>query len=166
MTKPMRAHDQDEQMDLEEAFGPVISSYSDAQAVDDGVLVAISKRDRVTRNLWGWTVDRVPDGAKPPNRWPVPMLDWFGAKDNATKARALWVGLIEQDRKRATEVYEQNIGGGIHTVEVFTNPPDTTGTIESIGGPNDAAALRQAHVSIWLMPNELGGITAMFPEDY
>jgi hypothetical protein len=62
-------------------FGPddVISTYTDRQAIEDGILVAINERDRVTRTVWEYLVTKQPGGSQPPSNWPVAMMGWFRA---------------------------------------------------------------------------------------
>ena len=160
----------------------VISTYTDAQACDDGVLIALNAKDRVTRSVWEWLVEKGPVTAQPPSRWPVDMMGWFGAtsikkaeaakliakhgKDSQSvlerivvdrKAAALSRGLISANRSLATHVYEHNVGGGIYKVHALEN----NGQIESL---TDISSL--VNTTLWLLPNENGGISLMFPEDY
>ncbi len=110
----------------------IISTYTDAQAVDDGVLVAVAAKDRVTRTVWEYLCSRVPlDNVAP---------DGIDAKrhDYALFTSGRMVG---NNALEARRVYEQNIGGGIFT-------------------------LIEHGRKFWIMPNELGGLTLMFPEDY
>src|SRR6266481_1477000 len=123
----------------------VIATYTDAQACDDGVLIAINAKDRVTRSVWEWLVEHAPKTSQPPSCWPVDMMGWFGAtsikKAEAAKlivkhskdaqkvfdriiadrkAAALCRGLIGRDRTQAERVYRDNIDGGIlkaHAIE-------------------------------------------------
>ena len=58
----------------------------------------------------------------------------------------------------------ENIGGGIFTGYIVSDPE--TGTITAFEvdkAPREDDPHRRR---IWIMPNELGGLTAMFPEDY
>jgi hypothetical protein len=145
----------------------VISSYSDSEAVEDGTLVAINPKDRVTRTVWEHLVQHAPKGSKPPDRWPVDMMTWFRAeaikredalkliaefgKEEAQKkfermiadrkVLALSKGIVSTHTREANRVYEENVDGGIYKWTMF-----------------DKVA--------WLLPNENGGITLMFPEDY
>jgi hypothetical protein len=168
----------------ESLFTPedVISTYTDAQACDDGVLIALNAKDRVTRTVWEWLTEKAPKTRQPPNRWPVDMMGWFGAtsikKDEAQKliakhgkdaqkvldriiadrkAAALSRGLISANRQQATRVYNENIDGGIFKAQVLEN----NGQIESL---TDISSL--INTTLWLVPNENDGITLMFPEDY
>ena len=118
-----------------------ISTYGDAQAVDDGALVAVSERDRVTCNAFGWMQDNIGNSDTPPNRWPVNLFPWCRAKDAGARAVAAAQGLIGEEANTARRIYEGNIGGGIHTWE-------------------------HSGKTFWLIPNEVGGVTLMVPEDY
>lgn len=52
----------------------VISTYSDAQAVDDGVLVAVNAKDRVSRAAFEFLAAKTPMISRPPNKWPVDLM--------------------------------------------------------------------------------------------
>ncbi len=170
--------------ELKEMFGEPISVYTDANACEDGVLVSISQKDRVTRNVWEWLAENTPMTSRPPNNWPVEMMGWFRAgsitqKDamkmiakygldaqskyekqiRDKKAAALSIGLIGRDAKMAKRVYDENIGGGIH--KVFAHVEN--GTITEITEKESAGT---GDVTLWMLPNENGGTTLMFPEDY
>jgi len=163
----------------------VISTYTDGQACEDGILVALNAKDRVSRALWEYLVEHAPKGPKPPACWPVDLMGWFQAekiskvealkliaehgKDEAQKkferiiadrkALAMASALIRTHTKQATRVYEENIGGGIY--KLFASV-DAQGTIQSLG----ALDTDSKTVTLWLLPNENGGITLLFPEDY
>jgi hypothetical protein len=117
----------------------VISTYTDAQAVEDGFLVAVGNGNRVTAAAWAWLEEVAQEygGGSPPANWPVSLLLWFGGN----VALALAVGLIEVNAAAARRIYEENIGGGIWNGEYLGK-------------------------TVWLIPNELDGLTLMFPEDY
>ena len=163
----------------------VISTYTDGQACEDGVLVAVNAKDRVSRALWEYLVEKAPKGNQPPNRWPIDLLTWFRAeaikredalkliaelgKEEATKkfarmiadrkALALAKGIISTHAKQATRVYEENIGGGIYKLFAVESPDGRQITdLTADQGENKTV--------LWLLPNENGGITLMFPEDY
>lgn len=115
----------------------VVSRYTDSQAVDDGILVALKDGHRVTSNVWEWMASVADGREKPPDRWPVSLLLWFSGH----QLLAMAVGLIEVNAANARRIYENNIDGGIWT-------EDHEGR------------------TLWLIPNECGGLTLMFPEDY
>lgn len=110
----------------------VISTYTDGQACEDGFLVAIAAKDRVSRTVWEYLCSRVP-------------LDNVRPEDIDAKRHdyALFTSgrMVSHNALEARRVYEQNIGGGIFTL------------------------IEQGR-KFWIMPNELGGLTLMFPEDY
>lgn len=167
----------------------VISTYTDVQACDDGVLIAINAKDRVTRSVWEWLVEKAPKTSQPPNCWPVDMMGWFGAtsikkaeaqkliakhgKDAQKlfeqivadrKAAALCRGLIGRDRQQAERVFRENTDGGIfkhHAAEISGQIANLTPATQSV----QATAVTNGK-TLWLMPNENDGITLMFPEDY
>ena len=75
----------------------VISTYTDKEAREDGSLVAVNTRDRVTRAVWEWLVEKQPKTARPPNCWPVAMMTWFQAakiqqRRNAEADNQTWQG--------------------------------------------------------------------------
>ncbi len=110
----------------------VISTYTDGQAVEDGLLVAVAAKDRVTRAVWEYLCSRVPlDNVS---------SDQIDAKrhDHALFTSGRMIG---QNALEARRVYDQNIDGGIFVL------------------------IEQGR-KFWIMPNELGGLTLMFPEDY
>jgi hypothetical protein len=164
----------------------VISQYTDSDACEDGTIVAITAKDRTTRNVWDILQRRAPAGSRPPNCWPVDLMGWFTAakiskieaakmiaKEGAERGQALYEeliagrkalalarGLIGQHAAAANRTYEQNIDGGIYKVYAVT------------GGNGELASLEKelpaglSYDIFWLVPNENGGITLMLPEDY
>lgn len=145
---------------------PIISRYTDADAREDGVLVAINKKDRLTRTVFEFLAAHTPLGSKPPNRWPVDLRGWFGAigteAERDTKAVALAAGLIGSHERTARRIYRENIGGGIWTGWAAVKDGVLVAFQEA-----DATGLNPAEtVKLWLLPNELGGLTLMFPDDY
>jgi hypothetical protein len=143
---------------------PVISSYTSEQVIEDGVLVAVTKKDLVTRAVWDWLVEKTPMTAQPPSCWPVEMMSWFRAgevtkknpqdeqKVRDNKARALASGLIGSESKTAIRVYE---AGDIYKIHVEESATTIRGVVKTESGRE-----------LWLMPNEVGGVTLMFPSDY
>jgi hypothetical protein len=150
----------------------VVSVYTDAQAVDDGVLVAINPRDRVTRAVWDYLTRTTPMTAKPPNRWPVDLMTWFRAPagdSRDSRALALAKGLIGTYQRQARKVYDENIGGGIFCLYALTKLDQLAELSET--EPNDEAhAVNNFEGNetskLWLIPNENGGVTLLFPDDY
>lgn len=153
----------------------VIHRYTDAQAVDDGFLVRLNRRDRVTRAVWDFLVEHQPGGPKPPDCWPVDLMAWFGAKKPAfaedpvavrmyhdIRAKALASGLIGAHGQAARRVYEQNIGGGIWRAQALVEGGVIQGLHVRGGGKGHSG---EAFTTLWLMPNDQGGLTLLFPED-
>ena len=136
-------------------FGPVIYSYTDEQAREDGVLVAVSRKDRVTQAFWAWLTEEVQTWDSPPVRWPIELFGFCRAKTADDKALATVAGLLDTFRREATRIYEQNIGGGIW--ERYYEPQARM-LLDKKPGLD--------HKTLWLIPNELGGVTLLFPEDY
>jgi hypothetical protein len=183
---------------LEDFFGQPISTYSDAEAIEDGILVPINRKDRATRPLFTFLAEHAPLGSKPPDCWPVEMMGWFRAeamkreealkliaelgKEAAQakfveiirdrKALAMLKGLIGREERTAVRVYENNEGGGIHAIHVATAEDGTIAGISPIEIPRDDKnnlgwkPEGNPTTTVWLIPNENGGITAMFPSDY
>jgi hypothetical protein len=159
----------------------VIFTYSDKQAVEDGVLVEVNRHDRVTRKVWDWLVEKQPQGELPPSGWPVDEVSWkqamrvpgptvadiMGADYDGLlrdrKALELARGFINAYQAQAREVYEKNLGGGI-----FQRHAVLLGQQIAYLGKEEFSAKVQAQCGrrLWLLPNEKGGVTLMFPEDY
>ena len=112
----------------------VVSRYTDEQAVDDGVLVSLSLKDRVTRAVWEFFCSIAPVDEKTQSEYIV-----NAARDSFARTES--AHYLNLHGARAREVYEKNIGGGIFKLD-YSN-----------------------HI-MWIIPNELGGLTLMFPEDY
>src|SRR5258708_7375043 len=170
-------------------FGPddIISTYPDSQAIEDGILVAINPRDRVTRSVWEWLVEKQPKGSSPPGSWPggmmggvraaaitkresLAMIAKHGKEEGQRKyelmvrdrkAHALSIGLIDQNRDRAKRTYDENTDGGIFNLIVRIEAGTIWGIIPATEISEGSGA-----VALWLLPNENGGITLLFPSDY
>ena len=136
---------------------PVISTYTDQDAVEDGVLVKLDDKHRVTRTVYDFLSTRIP--ASPPLRWPLsPGLEaMYPYKDQDFKLAALLAGLFSRYGARAKQIYENNEAGGIWFAALDA-------TNDTILGLRPGA--EKGPFKLWLMPNELGGLTLMFPEDY
>lgn len=74
---------------------------------------------------------------KPPDRVVVLLMTWCAGD----KALAILAPLAQENADEAARIYNENIGGGIYTTEILDR-------------------------TLWLIPNEVGGTTVMFPEDY
>ena len=103
-------------------FGEVIFSYTDREAVEDGVLVA-------------W------DGPGKVNRITRAVFDAFTTKLGSSPITGSATDVAEL--RRAVET-------------MLALPPDEGGW--RTGTYQDR--------ELWLVPNEIGGLTLMFPEDY
>jgi hypothetical protein len=146
-------------MASDDNWGDPISVYDDNDALGDGMIVAVSRRDRCTANLFHSLARSLPE--TPPNCWPVDLFGWIGAKDGEDRAMAALKGLLGTWEREARRIHEENTEGGILTLWIDRNDE---GRI--LGLTRDEAKLTAAGVRVWLIPNEVGGITAMFPEDY
>jgi len=123
-------------------FGDVIYSYGDEQAVEDGILVAVSKIDRVTIAAWVWLEAQI--AAANDNEVP---------DDEPLATATAW---IAEHSAEARRVWSKNIGGG-----VFQLLYDSKATRVVPLKPWD-----EMDGDLWLIPNEVGGMTLMFPSDY
>ena len=145
---------------LYETFGRPISVYTDGNACEDGELVAINRHDRVTRTVWNWlesTIDM--QNPKPPACWPVDLMGFFNAKKPPDRVLAMCRGIIEENRRQAKRVYDENTDGGIFAKFVETKNGKPITLLDSEGLPGGK--------KLWFVPNDDGsGITLMFPEDY
>lgn len=146
----------DERNEFLETFGEPISTYTDKDAVEDGDLVAINQKDRVTRAVWNFLVEHAPKNHKPPAGWPVDLFGFFRAKTQDDKAKAMAEGVISTNRQQAERVYNENIGGGIFTLNPALGADGTITRLED----------QETTHKMWLIPNELGGISLIFPSDY
>lgn len=137
----------------------IIHACTDEDAIEDGFIIAIpNTKDRMTTAVFGFLSEAATtiDGP-PPQRWPVPLMDWVGAKEPDGKALALAKGFIEAHR---IEALASKPPADFYTA-YFLKDQDSGRLIgycdQSIG---DAT-------KVWLVPNpEVGGVTLMFPEDY
>ena len=129
----------------------IVSTYTDAEAVDDGFLVDLDwGNHRVTRALWEWVAAGLAERAEddvggPPEGVTIDLMDWIAGNHT----RAVFRGLIGGHEAIARKVYEENLDGGIHSLVL-----------------RDLVRPLADGRRIWFVPNEIGGITAMFPEDY
>ena len=127
-------------------FGDVIYSYGDDQAVEDGVLVRLTPVDRVTIAAWVWLEaqlaahhgDEVPD-------------------DEPRATAAAW---IAEHSTEARRVWDKNIGGGVYQLRTGYEG-NTWRSFHTTDEAEDVDITR-----LWLIPNEVGGMTLMFPSDY
>lgn len=161
-----------------ELFGEPISTYISEQAVEDGVLVAITKRDLVTRSVWDFLAAKTPLDSKPPASWPVDMIGWFRA-GSITQKDAL--KLIAKHGREAQQQYEQQVrdkkalalaSGLIARDSRAAIRAEDAGEIFTLYAIENgeillelAAQPRLQYQVMYLRPNELGGVTLMFPED-
>jgi hypothetical protein len=131
----------------------VISTYGDEQSVEDGNIVAVGGNDRVTIACYAWIAASLPTEGSPPNGWPVELMGWC----TGDKSLAAVKGLIGSHSSQARRVWDENIGGGVY--KLFA---DMRGAV--IRGLSGSETTDD--VELWLIPNEVGGITLMFPSDY
>ena len=151
----------------------VVSTYTDAQAVEDGELVAVTPKDRVTSALWAFLVDNLSE--TPPAGWAVELMGWCSIRKDdeepgLRRALAAARGLIDVNRLQATCIYEENIDGGIWTGyiqqgagDIITgfDISDSTTSLDA-----DGQVCNVGDRKVWMLPNDQGVLTLMFPEDY
>lgn len=131
-----------------------IYTYGDAEACEDGVLVALTQRDRCTRALFEDLAKYLPDS--PPNRWPVDLFGYIAAAakhDPGLRAEAACKGLFAR-----------------HGSQISTDPAplwmirkDSESPITDLSEtrPDDGSGFE-----IWIVTNELNGTTIMYPSDW
>lgn len=141
----------------EDIFGPCISRYSDADAIEDGVLVALDKRDRATVNVYSQIAKIAEDQKTPPDRWTVDLFGYCRAKTGEARALAMMSGLIGDVRMMQPRNAERR--------------DDTFAVRYAVIGPRGFSRLTtdeptDGHfLSLLIMTNEVGGLTLMLPED-
>ncbi len=144
------------------ADAELISAYTDAQAVEDGVLVALWGAYRATRAVWEWLCEHL-EGGQPPEGWPVALRAWCEAQTPAGRALAALGGLIGTYEAEARRIYEENAEGGILELQALLTANDQIAGLHV--GAQQQQEQRLAR-RLWLLPNEVDGVTLMFPEDY
>lgn len=140
----------------------LISEYNDADGVDDGMLIPLSRTDRVTHAVFVALEegDRG-DSAGPGCNMPVPLMQFVAAKNAKERACCYAFGLIDSWRgqaERADQATERRIYSG----HLCFNADGML--VSFTEGPRDpdAGDCRK----VWFVVNELGGITLMYPSDY
>ncbi len=137
---------------------PIISTYTDAEACEDGVLVALTQRDRCTRALFEDLVRYLP--YSPPKGWPVDLFGYIAAAskdDPGLRAAAACKGIF-----------------GRHAPILHADPSASPCALWMIrrGSGNPITDLVETHpddnsgFEIWITVNELGGLTLMYPSDW
>jgi len=142
------------QRDATDFFGPPIYAYTDETAVEDGFLVPLNNRDRITRAAYVALAKAAEFQTNPPNYWTVDLFGYCRAKTGEARALAMAGGLVDVNR---------------HTVERDGGPlafyaiRSATGYVRLVEvEPADAATFD----TYWLEANERGGVTVMLPGDH
>lgn len=130
----------------------IVYAYTDENAVQDGVLVPLSDTNRVTSAVFVHLQDTATSKEVPRN-WPLvghaqAMYPYTQHKPE-WRAYALAQALAEHYGVKAKEVWDAG--------EVWAAALD--GDLKLRPGSKDG------EYTLWLLPNELGGVTLMFPED-
>lgn len=123
----------------------IISSYTDEDAVNDGMLWPVAPLDRLTDNL----------GRKLQNAqgYDLTMQDVLAGARHWIKT---WGA-------QARRIYDMNLDGGIWVGTLHFNEQGRWTRLE----PNTRQTQDTSIASrVWMIPNELGGMTLMLPEDY
>lgn len=153
--------------------GAVISQYTDHEALEDGALVAVTDRDRCTCALFEDMAELLPSD-QPPQCWPIDLMTWCnGKQDGPTRAMSACKGLIGRESHAVRRAdgdpvrffysvrnYEETKRGRPISV------PHISNLIELRNGDTVAADETNGAKVLWLLPNELGGVTMMYPSDY
>ena len=139
----LKPYDEEERREIRrdvtrELFGDVIVSYTDDQAVEDGILKPFAFNGRDTRHrITGNAYHELTEHHRP-------VYPTYTEQDFMRFYFAELLPLVPE----ALRVYEKNIGGGIIKTDY------------------DFRVTKQDGDVLWYVPNEIGGITVMKPEDY
>jgi hypothetical protein len=129
-----------------------IVAYTDQQAIADGDLVALDAVDRVSRAVWDFLTSHITSRTVPHN-WPMSNEQAAKYPYSLAKAKLLCVGLIDKYRE-AAKILHDNDSQWFAAID-HTND-QILGLRPGVGGLSN----------LWLTPNELGGMTLMFPSGY
>ncbi len=145
--------------------GEVISQYGDQQALSDGVLVAVTDTDRCTRTLFEDLAQWLPDD-QPPNRWPIDLLTWCrGKQDGPTRAMSACKGLCATSKLAVSQAE----GSAVKRWFILANREKdrlAVPVIRTLIEHEPTEDQQPSATTIWLLPNERGGVTMMYPSDY
>lgn len=132
----------------------VISTYTDQEAVNDGVLVSLGSKDRVTSTVYHFLLARV--SKRVPLQWPLEphaKSAYEVISDPDMRVLMLCTALVRHYGPIAKKVYDDG--------NLWHAYLDASGSDINAIRPGTKEGLQ-----LWIMPNELGGLTIMFPEDY
>lgn len=147
----------------------VISTYTDAEAIADGNLIEINKKDRATRAVWDFMKGRLSLAIRRPGQVADPAPSLIGDDARAKLAFDMISGIVRDYGPPAAHVYNENLDGGIWKAKLIMLGDDIIALAPwpaSKDWPEETNNIKLWSVSLWLMPNEIGGMTLMFPEDY
>lgn len=129
-----------------------VVAYTDQQAIAEGELVALDAVDRVSRAVWDFLTNHI-TSRNVPHNWPMSTEQAAKYPYSLAKAKLLCAGLINQYRE-AAKILKDNDSQWFAALD-HTN--------DQILGLRPGSA---GMATLWLSPNELGGMTLMFPSDY
>jgi hypothetical protein len=155
----------------------VVSTYSDREAVEDGTLVPITTKDRVTRSVWEWIIPKCPN--TPPNCWPVSQTGYLTANIISRSDAAKMI--IKYGAAEAQEKFQRKIAedktlamskGVLSTYHAQAQRAFNSGGIFKLfvrveDGLITELSNESGDQTLWLLPNaNVDGLTLMFPSDY
>jgi hypothetical protein len=147
----------------------LISTYTDAEAVEDGNLIEINDKDRATRAVWDFALNTVPEGLWPPRENAKPASEPDAEAVVAQRVLDMCRHIVEDYGPEATRVYRENVGGGIWKGKLLVVGKKIVALAPwpaSEDWPEETGNVDLWHRSLWLLPNEIGGMTLMLTEDY
>jgi len=129
--------------------------YGDGQAVEDGVLARITIKDRATAAVWRMVQSAVEERPTDHGNTLAIIQSW-----------------IDANQERAHSVWDNNIDGGVLKLRKVPSTLEVEQTEMRLGYTEKDFRVIPVPVGearkddMWLIPNELGGVTLMFPSDY
>lgn len=134
-----RAYEEREAKRVEDPFKrELVYSYTDEQAIEDGILKPFIANGRDTRHrVTGNAYETLTEHHRP----AYPEYD-------ETAFMRFYLHELLPLAPEAVRVWEKNIGGGILKTDY------------------DFRVTKRSDDVLWYLPNEIGGVTMMKPEDY
>lgn len=139
-------------MNNETVDGLVVSHVMDTDVVEE--LVPLGPVDKVTSTVWNFISARA-TSRNAPHNWPVADAAHYPYfKTPLLRTVALITGLVDKYRHHAMEIYERD--GTVWYAALDHGNSDILGIRPGCRGVS----------TLWLIPNEQGGVTLTFPEDW